>query len=826
MLTQRFPYPANRGDRIRSYNLLRELSREFDVTLAALADEPISPSELQHVEAICDRVIVDRLGRGSRIWGAAKSVMRRKSISEGFFSSKLLSRQVVKIHRANPFDSVLVFCSSMFPYVDRPEFKDTKLVVDLVDVDSQKWDQLGRESRFPKSIVFAWESARVRSLEQRIVQSASSVTLVSSSEAKLLEEKLKIPNQQTLCSISNGVDTDYFESAASSGRGRVEARPLRLVFTGVMNYPPNVDGIDWFCRKVLPRLGAQIDVKLKIVGRFPNQRVQALGDLPGVEVVGAVPDVRPFLDDADVAISPLKLARGIQNKVLEAMDMGKPVVCSSQSAVGIDCEDGVHLLIADSVADWCSALNTLRHDSEFGDSLARNARSLVSKEYSWSAKITPMLDLLRPDLQAPIRVGFVMHKMQVAGAEVLVKQIIERLKPSIEATVFCLDGVGQLGHELIEAGIEVVDLKRKPGIDLKVARRLAAEVKSRDIEVIHAHQYTPFFYSALARMFHGVRAKTIFTEHGRHFPDVVSSKRRLANRFCLQRYAEVTTACCDFSTDALQKNEGFAEAFTLANGVDLRTLPARGNAVDLVRARKRLGLDPNTLYVACIARFHPVKDHATLIRAWNRVHRRLPHAKLLLVGDGPQRHNLERQIESLCVALPTLADSIMFLGIRDDVPEILRAVDVFTLTSVSEAASLTLLEAMASGCPSVVTDVGGNSEHIRLGIDGLLVPRADDQQLADSLVELLSDESIRQSFAASARQRVTEQFSLEKSVASYFQHYLRLAGRSEVDWDLLPDDFGAPGSSGVSENSIGTHAGKADYLSGNPPFENIQAVQN
>ena len=108
MLTQRFPYPANRGDRIRSYNLLRELSREFDVTLAALADEPISPSELQHVEAICDRVIVDRLGRGSRIWGAAKSVMRRKSISEGFFSSKLLSRQVVKIHRANPFDSVLV----------------------------------------------------------------------------------------------------------------------------------------------------------------------------------------------------------------------------------------------------------------------------------------------------------------------------------------------------------------------------------------------------------------------------------------------------------------------------------------------------------------------------------------------------------------------------------------------------------------------------------------------------------------------------------------------------------------------------------------------
>ena len=157
-----------------------------------------------------------------------------------------------------------------------------------------------------------------------------------------------------------------------------------------------------------------------------------------------------------------------------------------------------------------------------------------------------------------------MHKMQVAGAEVLVKQIIERLTGVIDATVFCLDGIGELGHQLIDAGTPVIDLGRKPGLDWSVAGRLATEIKTRDIEVLHAHQYTPFFYSALARLRYRVSAKIIFTEHGRHYPDIVSWKRRMTNRLCFQRYSDVTTACCDFSTVALQNVEGFPRAFTLA----------------------------------------------------------------------------------------------------------------------------------------------------------------------------------------------------------------------------------------------------------------------
>jgi L-malate glycosyltransferase len=402
----------------------------------------------------------------------------------------------------------------------------------------------------------------------------------------------------------------------------------------------------------------------------------------------------------------------------------------------------------------------------------------------------------------PMRVGFVMHVMQVAGAEVLVKQIIERLSDHIEATVFCLDALGELGQQLLDAGVPVIVLDRQPGFDRSVARKLANEVRTRKIEVLHAHQYTPFFYSALARLMNRAPCKIIFTEHGRHYPDIVSWKRRWANRLLLNRYAEIATACCDFSAEAVRSVEGFPKTFTLPNGVDLAELPPRGTPQEQTDLRGRLGLDVGRPYAACVARLHPVKDHATLIRAWAKVHAALPDAKLLLVGDGPERKSIEQLIAELSQHLPrplagevglsgpgegsstltssTLASSFEFWGIRHDVGDILRAVDVFTLTSVSEAASLTLLEAMASQCACVVTDVGGNGEHLRQGIEGYLVPRADDSQLAVKLIELLSEPSAAQNFGTAARLRVQEKFNLVNSVALYREHYEQLASLGDV----------------------------------------------
>jgi len=404
--------------------------------------------------------------------------------------------------------------------------------------------------------------------------------------------------------------------------------------------------------------------------------------------------------------------------------------------------------------------------------VSANGKAATFRLHGLSPDVTPGVHSA-PQGFEKVRVGFVMHVMQVAGAEVLVKQIIQQLGDWIEPTVLCLDDVGQLGYELRQAGVPVVVLDRKPGLDRRVAKRLAVEVKRRGIEVLHAHQYTPFFYSALARLVHRCRARVLFTEHGRHYPDVVSWKRHWANRLVLQRFADLSTGCCDFSSEALRTIEGFPRAITLRNGVDLSGLLARGDQSQQRALRQRLGLDPDRPYVACIARFHPIKDHATLIRAWARVNSTIPDARLLLVGDGQER----QACQQLCRQLE-ITGAVEFWGIRGDVADILRAIDVFTLTSISEAASLTLLEAMASECPAVVTDVGGNSEHVSDAVEGYLVPRGDDAAVATRLIELLSNPERAREMGRSARQRVFKQFDLADVIRAYGDHYQSLAGRT------------------------------------------------
>ena len=415
MLTHRFPYPPNRGDRIRSYNLLRVLTQSCDVTLGSIVDEPVLESQRLHIQKFCQQVLIDRPGKLKRLFSVIKSILVRKSITEGMFASPSLAKQILQIHRQSPFDVVLVFCSSMFPYVDHPDFKHAKIVVDLVDVDSRKWEQMSQESSFPKNQIFQRESRRVSELEQRIAETADAVILVSNDEAAVFCETAKVPKSQSVLGVSNGVDTEFFQPIDRRDLGsRVPAfgeitpppevpatsATMRLVFTGVMNYSPNVSGMEWFCHHVLPELQKKIAVSLQIVGKSPNAKIQSLGKLNGVEVVGPVPDMRPYLAAADIAISPLKLARGIQNKVLEAMAMGRPVVCTTQSAQGIDGDNGTHFVIADTVEDWCRALTDLHTDPDQRQQLSEAARNLVVDSYSWPARLNSILKLLSPDTKS------------------------------------------------------------------------------------------------------------------------------------------------------------------------------------------------------------------------------------------------------------------------------------------------------------------------------------------------------------------------------------------------------------------------------------------
>jgi glycosyltransferase involved in cell wall biosynthesis len=363
--------------------------------------------------------------------------------------------------------------------------------------------------------------------------------------------------------------------------------------------------------------------------------------------------------------------------------------------------------------------------------------------------------------------------MQVAGAEVLVTETVRRLAGRIEPVIFCLDKVGPLGERLRREGVDVVCFDRHPGRDYGLAWRMAREVRSRHVEVLHAHQYTPFFYAALARVLAGGGPRLILTEHGRHYPDVVSPLRRAANRLVFDRLADAVNACCAFSARALSRVDGFAggRIGVIENGIELERY---GPAADRSALRQRLGLDPGRLYVAAVARFHPVKDHASLVGAFGRVAAARPDADLLLVGDGPLRPDLERQVRDL-----GLAGRAHFLGVRDDVPDLLRAADLFALTSLSEAASLTLLEAMASELPVVATAVGGNPEMVRDGREGLLAPRGDVPGIAAALTRLLGDPEARRRMGEAGRARVEGCYRLEQTVGAYWELYRRLVRGSE-----------------------------------------------
>jgi glycosyltransferase involved in cell wall biosynthesis len=323
----------------------------------------------------------------------------------------------------------------------------------------------------------------------------------------------------------------------------------------------------------------------------------------------------------------------------------------------------------------------------------------------------------------------VLHSLHVGGAEVLAARLARRLGNRYRFLFVCLDELGELGEELRAGGFPVHVLGRRPGLDWRLALRLAGLLRRERVGAIHAHQYTPFFYAAAARQL-GRPVPVLFTEHGRHFPDFPRPKRMLANRLLLgrrDRVVGVGRAVCD----ALVRNEGIpAERVGLVyNGIDLGRF-AHGPSLRAA-VRRELGLGAADLVLLQVARLDCLKDHATAVRALGRVALRRPDARLVLVGEGPEGPKVRG-----LVGWAGLTDHVRFLGLRHDVPRLLAAADLFLLTSISEGIPLTLIEAMAAGLPVVATRVGGVGEVVEDGKTGLLAPAGDDAGLARHLLRL------------------------------------------------------------------------------------------
>lgn len=391
-LTHRVPHPPNRGDRIRSWNILKFLAERAHVHLACLAEEPVSPESHQELGRHCERIEITPLSSMGRWLNAVWAFGTGRSATEGLFRSPKLQATVRQWIRETPFDAVLVFCSSMYQFAQGPPFSQVPVVVDLVDVDSEKWENYAETAPFWKRALYRMEARRVRRLETEIAHHAHAVTLVSQEEVQVFQRFCNVSN---LSAIPNGVDLDYFHPVPPEGTREKNGGPFKLVFVGVLNYRANIEGLGWFCKEVWPQARKRIpQLELDIVGRHPGKAVRELANRPGVQLVGEVDDVRPYVWNADAVIAPLTIARGMQNKVLEALAMGQPVVATPEAAQGIGGLSGPQLLVGSQPAEWLNYLDDLANQPDLRHERGRQGRAAIEAEGSWPDRLAAFRPLL------------------------------------------------------------------------------------------------------------------------------------------------------------------------------------------------------------------------------------------------------------------------------------------------------------------------------------------------------------------------------------------------------------------------------------------------
>jgi L-malate glycosyltransferase len=343
------------------------------------------------------------------------------------------------------------------------------------------------------------------------------------------------------------------------------------------------------------------------------------------------------------------------------------------------------------------------------------------------------------------------HTLNVGGAEVLAANLARRQRERYRFVFLCLDEPGQGVERLRSEGFDVEVIGRKPGLDWRCPLRLASLLRRHEVELIQAHQYTPFFYALFARMRYR-RIPIIFTEHGRHFPDYPHTKHKIANWMLLRKQDRVVAVGRSVK-QALIANEGIADRRieVIPNGIDTDRFVPDPQMRQSVR--DQLGIGQDDYLVMMVARLDPIKDHLTAIRACVRARAVVPKLKLLLVGDGPERATIESYIRER-----NLDDLVCLLGTRHDVANLLTAADTLLLTSLSEGIPLTIIEAMATGVPIVSTAVGSISDVVTPSV-GLLAHARDDRMLAALLVKLGRSPLLRIMMGDQARARAVAEFS-------------------------------------------------------------------
>lgn len=376
-VAQRVPFPPNRGDKISTYNEIRHLAARHEVHVYCLAD---GVDDLENVRGL-DGIAASVTAVPVRPWRARLRALAalpgERPLSVAAFDEPALHaaiRSGVTRHRP---EAIIVYSSNVAQYAE--PFASVSRVMQFADLDSLKWEQYATRSVPPMRWVYRSEHRRLLEYERRIARGFDHSLVCTGIEQRDFEAL--IPGA-VVSTVGNGVDLDYFRTAG------IEKRTASLVFTGVMDYLPNVDAARWFSDEILPRVRRRVpEANFTICGNRPVPSIRKLASRPGIEVTGFVPDIREYLDRSELFVAPLRMARGIQNKLLEAMSMGLPVVTCSAAARGTVIRPGDGMFVADEAEQFAAHVVRLLEDNELRRAMSQRARLNVEEHYRWDVQM-------------------------------------------------------------------------------------------------------------------------------------------------------------------------------------------------------------------------------------------------------------------------------------------------------------------------------------------------------------------------------------------------------------------------------------------------------
>ena len=376
-LCHRIPYPPNKGDKIRSYHHIQYLAKRHAVYLACLIDDPDDWQYVELLQAVCREVHVAERTKWGEWFRLAKSFAGGEPLSLGAFVLPELQVKVNDLLGRQPMDCLVIFSSPMAEYVKA--VRSVPKVIDFVDMDSEKWKSYAGVKPFPISLLYKMEAHRLGRYELAIASTCDHSVVISQEETAVLRDASAgtvIPHV-----IPNGVDYEFFTRDVSVER----SKPV-IVFTAALDYFPNVDGALFFCEDIFPHICQSIpQAQFLIVGRNPDPSLVRMAEkVRNVVVTGTVPDVRPYLSLAKVAVAPLRIARGVQNKILEAMAMELPVVGTTVAFQGLAVETHHGVCIADAPEAFAQAVVQFLKSGPLSQEAGRAARTFVAAHYDWS----------------------------------------------------------------------------------------------------------------------------------------------------------------------------------------------------------------------------------------------------------------------------------------------------------------------------------------------------------------------------------------------------------------------------------------------------------